>query len=87
MERQRQRNTSPVQTRPSSIEKLAKAKPVYEELPGWQEDITQMKEYDQLPENCKKYIKRMEELVGCKITMVSVGPDRTQNIFLHDIWA
>ena len=72
---------------PSSIEKLAKAKPVYEELPGWTEDITQMKEYDQLPENCKKYIARMEELVGCQITMVSVGPDRTQNIFLHDIWA
>lgn len=72
---------------PSSIEKLAKAKPVYEELPGWTEDITQMKEYSQLPENCKKYIARMEELVGCQITMVSVGPDRTQNIFLHDIWA
>lgn len=72
---------------PSSIEKLAKAKPVYEELPGWTEDITQMKEYSELPENCKKYIARMEELVGCQITMVSVGPDRTQNIFLHDIWA
>jgi len=71
---------------PSAIEKLAKAKPVYEELPGWTEDITQMKEYHQLPENCKKYIARMEELVGCQITMVSVGPDRTQNIFLHDIW-
>lgn len=71
---------------PSSIEKLAKAKPIYEELPGWTEDITQMKNYDELPENCKKYIARMEELVGCQITMVSVGPDRTQNIFLHDIW-
>lgn len=72
-------------TVPSSIEKLAKAKPVYEELPGWKEDITQMKEYEELPENCKKYIKRMEELVGCPITVVSVGPDRTQNIFLREI--
>lgn len=72
-------------TIPASTELLYKAKPIYEELPGWKEDITQMKEYDQLPENCKKYIKRMEEYLGCQITMVSVGPDRTQNIFLKDI--
>ena len=58
-----------------------KAIPVYETLPGWSEDITKMREYDELPENCKKYIARMEEIIGCEITMISVGPDRTQNIF------
>lgn len=70
---------------PASTEKLAYAKPVYEELPGWTEDISNMKNYEELPENCKKYLKRVEEFLGCQITVVSVGPDRTQNIFLKDI--
>lgn len=70
---------------PASTEKLVYAKPVYEELPGWTEDISNMKNYEELPENCKKYLKRIEEFLGCQITVVSVGPDRTQNIFLKDI--
>ena len=70
---------------PASTESLSRAIPVYKELPGWTEDITQMKQYDELPENCKKYIKFMEDFLGCQITVVSVGPDRTQNIFLKDI--
>lgn len=72
-------------TVPAATEILARAKAIYEELPGWTEDISQMKNYDELPENCKKYIKRMEEILGCQITVVSVGPDRTQNIFLKEI--
>lgn len=72
-------------TVPASTESLKRAKPIYEELPGWTEDITQMKNYDELPENCKKYIKRMEEILGCDVSVVSVGPDRTQNIFLKEI--
>ncbi|MGL4403176.1 MAG: adenylosuccinate synthase [Fusobacteriaceae bacterium] len=70
---------------PASTESLARAIPVYEELPGWSEDISNMKTYEELPENCKNYIKRMEEFLGCPITVVSVGPDRTQNIFLREI--
>ena len=70
---------------PASIEKLAIAKPVYEELPGWDEDISQITNYDELPENCKKYIKRCEELIKAPISMVSVGPDRVQNIFINNI--
>ncbi|MGL6064661.1 MAG: adenylosuccinate synthase [Fusobacteriaceae bacterium] len=70
---------------PASTESLMRAKPIYEELPGWKENITQMKNYEELPENCKKYIRRMEEFLECQITVVSVGPDRTQNIFLKDI--
>ncbi|MGL6167741.1 MAG: adenylosuccinate synthetase, partial [Fusobacteriaceae bacterium] len=70
---------------PASTESLSRATPVYEELPGWTEDITAMREYEELPENCKNYIKRMEEFLGCQITMVSVGPERTQNIFLKEI--
>ena len=72
-------------TVPASIEKLKKAKPVYEELPGWEEDITNMRAYDELPENCKRYISRVEEIIGCPISMVSVGPDREQNIFIKEI--
>lgn len=68
-------------TIPAAIEMTEKATPVYETLPGWAEDITGMREYNQLPENCKKYVARMEEIIGCEITMISVGPDRTQNIF------
>ena len=70
---------------PASTEILSRAIPVYEELPGWKEDITQMKNYDELPENCKKYIKRMEEFLGCPISVVSVGPDRSQNIHIREI--
>ncbi|MEI6856976.1 adenylosuccinate synthase [Psychrilyobacter sp.] len=68
-------------TIPAAIELTEKATPIYETLPGWSEDITGMREYDELPENCKKYIARMEEIIGCEITMISVGPDRSQNIF------
>lgn len=70
---------------PASTELLYKAKPIYEELPGWKEDISQMKTYDELPENCKKYIKRMEEILRCPISVVSVGPDRSQNIHIREI--
>ena len=70
---------------PSSVEKVAKAKPVYEVLPGWEEDISGMTRYEELPENCKTYLRRMEELAGVRISMVSVGPDRVNNIYLHPI--
>ena len=56
--------------------KLAKAKPVYEVLPGWACDISGIKEYDKLPENCKKYIEFIEKELGVPITMVSNGPGR-----------
>lgn len=59
--------------------KLAKAKPVYEYLPGWKCDIRGIKNYDELPENCRKYIEFIEKELEVKITMVSNGPGR------HDI--
>ena len=58
---------------------LKKAKPVYEYLPGWKEDIRGIRNYDELPENCRKYIEFVEEQIGYPITMVSNGPGR------HDI--
>ncbi len=54
--------------------------PVYEVHDGWKEDITGIREYDMLPENCKKYLKRIEELINVPISIISVGPDREQTI-------
>ena len=55
--------------------------PVYETHKGWKEHITGIKEYSKLPENCKKYFARLEELLEVPISIVSVGPDREQTIF------
>ena len=61
--------------------KLAKAKPVYEVLPGWNCDIGGIKEYDKLPENCRKYIEFIEKEIGVPINMVSNGPKRSDIIY------
>ena len=55
--------------------------PVYETHKGWNSDISQIKEYEKLPENCRKYLERLEELLGVPVSIVSVGPDREQTIF------
>ena len=60
---------------------LFHSKPVYEELPGWKGiDITECREFDELPENAKAYVEHLEELCGVRISFVSVGPDRDQTI-------
>lgn len=61
--------------------KLKKAKPVYEKLPGWKEDIRGITEYDELPENCKNYIEFIEKELGVPVTMASNGPGRHEMIF------
>ncbi len=60
---------------------LKKAKPVYEYLPGWKTDIRGIKNYDDLPENCRRYIEFVEEHIGYPITMVSNGPGRSDIIY------
>lgn len=64
-----------------NTELLYHAKPVYETLPGWKENIRGIKEYNQLPENAKNYIEFIEKELGVKITMVSNGPKRDEIIF------
>ncbi len=61
--------------------KLKKAKPVYEVLPGWKEDIRGITEYDKLPENCRKYIEFIEKELEVPVTMVSNGPGRHEIIY------
>ena len=71
-----------IDTPPSTISKLSRYKPVYIELPGWKEDISQVKTYDDLPENAKNYIKKIEEITGVPVGVISVGPDRSQTILV-----
>lgn len=61
---------------PADINILKKAIPIYEELPGWKEDIVNISRFKDLPRNAKRYIKRMEKLTGVKAKLVSVGLDR-----------
>lgn len=71
---------------PASLEELDRCKPIYDELPGWDEDITKVTKFDDLPENAKNYLKRIEELTATPLATVSVGPDREQTMILHDPW-
>lgn len=63
---------------PPTLEELEGCTPVYEEFDGFTEDISKCASFDELPVNCKKYIERLEELVGCRVSMVGIGPDRSQ---------
>ena len=65
---------------PSDVDDLARVKPIYETLPGWSEDITGVRKYEDLPENAKKYLDRLSEVVGKPVAIVSVGPSRDQTI-------
>ncbi len=60
---------------------LEKAKPVYKTLPGWKSDIRGIKKYEDLPENCRKYIEFVEKEIGFPITMISNGPGRDDIIY------
>ena len=70
---------------PATVKDIERCQPVYEEMPGWKEDITGVKSFAELPVNAQNYIKRIEELVHCPVVMFSVGPDREQTVVLKDI--
>ena len=73
-----------IDTPPSTISKLSRCKPVYIELPGWKEDITGVKSFDELPENAKNYVAKIKEITGVPVGVISVGPDRSQTIIIDD---
>lgn len=64
---------------------LEEVEPVYEELPGWQTDISGIRKYEDLPENCRRYLERVSELIGVPLGIISVGPDREQTIVLPNV--
>jgi adenylosuccinate synthase len=59
---------------------------VISDLPGWTEDITTARTFDELPENAKKYIGFIEEYLGINVYLVSVGPERSQNIIRKELF-
>lgn len=70
---------------PASLNDLAQAKPVYKYFDGWKEDISHIRDFKELPENCQTYLKFIEEFTETRISLVSVGPDRENNIIIHDL--
>ncbi|BCS55670.1 adenylosuccinate synthase [Geobacter sp. SVR] len=73
-----------LETLPAALEIFENCQPVYEEMPGWKSDITGIRRFEDLPENAQAYVRRLEELAGCPIVMVSVGPRRDQTIILKN---
>lgn len=71
---------------PASLAELAKCEPVYEELPGWNEDITGITDFEKLPVNAQNYLNRLTELIGIPLATISVGPDRLQTLILQNPW-
>ena len=71
---------------PASLKVLGQVEPIYEEFEGWMTDISGVRKYEDLPENCKKYLKRMSEVAGVEVGIVSVGPDREQTMILKKLF-
>ncbi len=69
---------------PVGAEALAICEPIYEEHPGWKESTFGVKSFDALPKNAQTYLKRLEQLVGAPIAIISTGPDRTETIVLRN---
>ena len=61
------------------------ATPVYEELDGWWEDISKCRTLEELPDNARRYVQRIEELAGARVSVVGVGPGREENVLLHPL--
>jgi adenylosuccinate synthase len=73
-----------ISTFPSSSEVLGRCKPVYEELEGWKTEIRGIKDFDDLPIQARRFLSRVSSLVGVDISIVSLGPERTQTILLKE---
>ncbi len=72
---------------PANLSQLAECQPIYEELPGWTEDISQVRSLDDLPENARHYVERVSQLTGIPLTIFSVGPDRDQTNLVRGVYA
>jgi adenylosuccinate synthase len=68
---------------PYGAESIANCEPIYESHPGWSESTLGVQQFDKLPKNAQIYLRRMEEIVGIQVALVSTGPDRNETIVLH----
>ena len=73
-----------IENPPATIAKLARCKPVLIELEGWKEDISNVKSFDELPEAAKAYVRKIEEVTGVKVGVISVGADRSKTIIIDE---
>jgi adenylosuccinate synthase len=69
---------------PGDYEDLARVKPIYETLPGWDEKLAGVRTFDEMPENAKRYVRRVEEISGVPVTCISVGADRGETVLLQN---
>ena len=72
---------------PANLEVFGNCRPVYEEMPGWKTDLSAVRSFADLPEKAQRYVRRLEELIGCPIVIVSVGARRDQTIMLKNPFA
>ena len=72
---------------PVGAEALAECTPIYEDFPGWKETTFGCTKWDELPVNAQNYLRRLSEVAGCPIAVISTGPDRAQTILMHDPFA
>lgn len=69
---------------PTGADSAARCKPIFEEMPGWTETTFGVTDFARLPANARSYLNRLEQVAGCRIDIVSTGPDRSETIVLHD---
>lgn len=74
-----------IKTIPTNLKKLSQAKPIYKTFKGWNSDISSITEFEKLPEEAKRYIAFIEEYLQTNVSLISVGPERTQNIVRKNI--
>lgn len=79
-------NGERLMTLPASLAESIAAQPIYEELPGWKRDISHVRKFGDLPPEAQRYVRRMEEILGAPVDMISVGPERDQAIVTRDIF-
>jgi len=77
-------NKTIIKTVPDSYTDMEKIKPIYETLKGWQKSTQKCKSFSELPLNAKKYIKRIEKLIECPVSMISTSPERNDTILIND---
>jgi len=79
-------NGERVSTLPAALPEALAVQPVYEELPGWKQDISHVRKFGDLPPEAQSYVRRIEQILGAPVDMISVGPERDQAIVTRDIF-
>ncbi len=80
-----QLNGSTLKNFPSDISVLEKCQPIYEEMPGWQTKTSHIRHIKQLPPAARRYVARLEDLLSCPASIISVGPNRDQTIIVKQV--